>query len=143
MKRTIIVFLALFLLIGVLGAGKSFSQPIYDSLKAGDSLNIHKVGTNGQMYYGMIYLKNMADKTDTVFVYKYTQKGNLIKSGLVNLDSSGQIVDRIILPGDGGKFHTYGINHIYPGALYIFFSNVAYFADRRILYEINYYTFKY
>lgn len=91
------------------------------------------------MMYGILYIKNTSTAYDTVFVRKYTQKGTLIKSGVVNLDSSGAITDRIIVPPDN-QFHTYGINHIYPGAIYIYFSNVVALTTRKLYYELNYYA---
>lgn len=141
MKKLINITFSLSIFLSIMAGSVSslHSQPVVDSIKYQDSLNIHKISGNTQMMYGIIYLKNTSTAYDTVFVHKYTQKGTLVKSGVVNLDSSGIITDRIILPPDN-KYHTYGINHIYPGAIYIYFYNVVVNKLRRIDYEINYYA---
>lgn len=131
-------FIILILLL-VMGVGISYSQaPVVDSIKYQDSTNIHNTPQMKGIFYGIIYMKNRGDKVDTICIQKYTQMGTLVEAGVVNLDSSGNVSWRILLPPDG-KYHTYGINHIYPGGLVIRFTNVVASAIRRNDYEINYY----
>jgi hypothetical protein len=127
----------------VLGVGTSYSQtPIRDSLKAYHDATLDSSKTytfTGNAMYGIIYIKNVSTDYDTICVQKFTiTKKDTVQCGVVNLDSSGTLYYRIIVPPDN-KYHTWGINHIYPGNIMVTFTNKVWNASRKLFYEINYY----